>query len=322
MERPSKHVYPDLLVPADIGIVGNGYVGGAMAYGFTEVSKGRDRIRVYDANPRRSLHPFRETIEASDFIFVCLPTPMYSDGSGIDLTYIRKSLAEITPLTDDTDKLVILKSTIIPESTRRFQEMYPSTRLAYNPEFLTEANWQNDIKNAPITVLGAFRDEDLTTLDTLYRPRFPQTHIHPTDPTTAEHIKYAANIHLAVKITINNIFYDYTQSTATSWEEVSSVLAREPRFGPTHWMVTSARGFGGKCLPKDIEAGVADMESRGIDCSVLRSVIEYNKRIRKDHDWHNIPGAVSAPPTDRDELYDAPSRILHEAVVDSLSIHS
>lgn len=313
MERPT-HVYPDLLVPADIGVIGNGYVGGAMAYGFREVSGGKDRIRVYDANPKRSLHPLRETIEKSDFIYVCLPTPMFSDGSGIDLRFIKDSLDEITPITNNTDKLVVLKSTIVPESTKRFQEMFPNTRLAYSPEFLTEANWQDDILNAPITVLGAFRNEDRTTLDTLYRPRFPRTYLHPTDPTTAEHIKYSANIHLAVKVAVNNILYDWSQKTRTSWEEVSSVLARDPKFGSTHWMVTSKRGFGGKCLPKDLEAAVANMRELGVDSEVLEAVIRYNKRIRTDHDWHNIPGAVSAPPTDRDELYDVSSRELHEAV--------
>ena len=51
-----------------IGIVGNGYVGGAVAHGFSPASTGRCEVKVYDILPERSTHSLSETINDSEFI--------------------------------------------------------------------------------------------------------------------------------------------------------------------------------------------------------------------------------------------------------------
>ena len=49
-----------------IGIIGNGFVGGATAFGFSEYVP----TYVYDKDPKKSLNSLEETINESDFIFV------------------------------------------------------------------------------------------------------------------------------------------------------------------------------------------------------------------------------------------------------------
>ena len=63
-----------------IGIVGNGYVGGAVAHGFSPTSTGNCDVRVYDKIPERSLNTLDDTVNKSDFIFVSVPTPMTKKG--------------------------------------------------------------------------------------------------------------------------------------------------------------------------------------------------------------------------------------------------
>ena len=67
-----------------IGIIGNGFVGEAQAFAFSPVSN----IKVYDVDPLKSTHTLDETHD-SDFVFVCVPTPMYPDGNQ-NLEYVKQ----------------------------------------------------------------------------------------------------------------------------------------------------------------------------------------------------------------------------------------
>ena len=66
-----------------LGIIGNGFVGSAVASGFSLHAD----IKIYDIDARNSTHSFLEVIE-SDFVFVCVPTPMNLNTSKIDLSIL------------------------------------------------------------------------------------------------------------------------------------------------------------------------------------------------------------------------------------------
>lgn len=289
---PDEHSSPEqeLLIPRDCGIIGYGIVGEAIAYGFTQTSKGRDRICYYDKYKPGS--PLKEVVQRSEFIFISLPTPMKSDESGIDLSIIEENIAQITPLTDHTDKVIIIKSTVVPGTTKNFELGYPHSHFCFNPEFLTEANYLRDFLNAREVIIGASNDLVSRRVAGLYRPRFPNTVIYQTDPTTAEAVKYFRNAFLSLKVTFANSFYDFCQAIGIKYEEVKRMAATDSRIVDAHLDVTTARGFGQKCFPKDLTALVEEMRRLGVDASVLEATWEYNKRIRKTHDWLEIPGAV------------------------------
>ena len=84
---------------ATIGIVGNGFVGNAVAQGFKDkVSE----VRVYDIDKDKSTHGYVETIN-SDYIFVCLPTPMIDAGGGkCNLSIIERFFEEIPRIVEGT----------------------------------------------------------------------------------------------------------------------------------------------------------------------------------------------------------------------------
>ena len=91
-----------------IGVVGNGYVGGALAHGFSPASTGRCEVKVYDVLPERSLNTLEETVNDSDFVFVSVPTPMNKNGS-ISLKYIDEVFKNINGVNRRSDNIIILK---------------------------------------------------------------------------------------------------------------------------------------------------------------------------------------------------------------------
>ncbi len=281
-----------LLIPIKIGIIGYGFVGQAVANGFKTVSNGLDTIRWYDKF--KEGESLEKVIKASEFIFVCLPTPMKVDESGIDLSIFEEMIPQITKLTDSTDKIIIIKSTITPGTTAKYQKKFPKSKFCFNPEFLTEANYLDDFLNAERTVLGANSDWVLRSVGIIFQQRFPKQKIFFTDPTTAETVKYFANAYLSLKVTFANFFYDYCQKLGIKYEEVKKMAAFDHRIGDYHLDVTTMRGFGGKCFPKDLVAIMGEFKKLGVDSSLLETMWEYNKKIRKVHDWQEIPFAVGS----------------------------
>ncbi|OGE64538.1 hypothetical protein A3J13_00730 [Candidatus Daviesbacteria bacterium RIFCSPLOWO2_02_FULL_36_8] len=281
----------ELVVPANLGIIGYGFVGQAVANGFQVASGGKDTIRYYDKY--KETLSLEEVIDKSEFIYICLPTPMKDDESGIDLSIIHEMMGEIAKLTNNTDKIVIIKSTVTPGTTAELEKKYPKTKFAFNPEFLTEANFLEDFLNADRTVIGANNDLVSRSVAVLYQQRFPKTKIFQTDPTTAEMVKYFANTFLSLKVTFANFFYDYCQKIGVKYEEVKRMGAFDNRIVDKHLEVTTQRGFGGKCFPKDLIAIMGEFKKAGVDASLFETMWKYNKKIRKVHDWEEIPFAVS-----------------------------
>lgn len=291
-----------------IGIIGYGFVGKACDYGF---NVGNNVVLAYDkykgvdgANPSTApgrttpLVPLEEAVRKSEYIFVCLPTPFHEKEMRIDLEIMDRNIDEIARITDGTDKIVIVKSTVVPGTTRRYQAAYPRTHFAFNPEFLTEKNYLEDFVNADRIVIGADNNQVSRRVNDLYRSRFPGTKIHLTDTESAEVVKYMANCALAVKVMVANEFYDFCQARGLNYDEIAEMVGDDIRIGHSHLKVTSVRGFGGKCFPKDMAAMIGRMREVGVDASLLETVWSKNLRIRKVRDWEEIPFAMTSEKKD------------------------
>jgi nucleotide sugar dehydrogenase len=275
---------------ANLGIVGHGIVGQAVEYGFKKGNK----LFIYDKYQPETT-PLAHVARNSEIIFLCLPTPMLGDGSGIDLTIMEDSLASIIPLTNGTDKIVVIKSTVIPGTTARFIKQYPNTKFAFNPEFLTEANYLEDFVSADRTVIGTLDNSVSLRLISLYKSQFPKIPIAATDPTSAEMVKYFCNTFLATKVIFANEMYDLCQKLGIKYEEVKRLAIMDHRIYNSHLDVTTLRGFGGKCFPKDTVAILGLFRKLGVDASLLETIWKKNLDIRSTRDWEHIPFAVSDP---------------------------
>lgn len=277
---------------ARLGIIGYGIVGQALAYGFSQPEiKDKYEIRYYDKY--KETESLESVVSNSEFIFICLPTPMKDDESGIDLGIIEEMVSEIARLADGTDKIIVIKSTVAPGTTASLEKKFPRSNFAMNPEFLTEANYLEDFINADRNIIGTNNDLTSRRLVALYRQRFPRTKIFQTDTTTAEMVKYMANSYLAMKVIFANEMYEICQALGIKYEEVKSMATGDHRIFDSHLDVTTARGFGGKCFPKDIVALIGRARDLGVEPKLLETVWDINKKIRKVKDWEEIPFAVS-----------------------------
>lgn len=278
-----------------LGIIGHGYVGRSLEYGFVEYDRQRGfepkhSVRIYDKYKPRD--PMDKVLEESDIIFMCLPTPYDEEKLKIDLSIYDEVMAEIAPKLAGAGKVVVVKSTVVPGTTRRYAAEYPDVPFAMNPEFLTEANYFQDFINPDRIVIGADNDWIAQRVIDLYRTCFPSAAILRMSTVAAEIVKYQANVMLAVKVAVSNVFYDICAAERVNYTDVRKAISLDPRIGPSHTEVTTERGFGGKCLPKDLGAIIGRCRELSVDCKLLEEVHAYNLRIRKVRDWHEIAGAT------------------------------
>ena len=278
-----------------LGIIGYGYVGRSVEYGFVDYDRERGfvpkhRCVVFDKyKPRDSME---DLIRQSEIIFVCLPTPYDENSLHIDLSIYDEVMGEICPRIAGQGKVVVIKSTVVPGTTREYAGKYPGVPFAMNPEFLTESNYLQDFVNPDRIIIGADNDWIAQKVIDLYRTCFPAATIMRMSTVAAEVVKYQANVMLANKIALANIFYDICQAMQVNYEDVKKGVALDKRIGHTHMDVTTERGFGGKCFPKDLGAIIGRCRELGVDCRLLEELNAYNLRIRRVRDWQEIAGAT------------------------------
>ena len=137
-----------------IGIIGQGFVGNAVYQKFKDYYN----VLTNDLDKNKSTSNLENLIMKCQYIFLCLPTPMKTDGS-CDVSILENVLTEIESLIDnsETRRTIVVKSTVIPGSTNRFNERYESLDIVFNPEFLTERNAVSDYENQNRIILGGPR---------------------------------------------------------------------------------------------------------------------------------------------------------------------
>lgn len=275
----------------NVGIVGNGYVGTATGSGFA--TNPENHIFSYDKF-KESPNTLDEVVQNSDFIFICVPTPIFSDYSGMDMSIVEEVIGEVAERIKTPGKIVIIKSTSLPGTTKKMAEKYPQADFVMNPEFLTQKNANADFLKPYRTVIGCAKPEVGEKVKALYGTILPpdQKYII-TDTTSAELTKYMSNLILASKVLLANEFYDLAQTVGADYDEVQKAVEADPRIG-SHLGVPGGdgdRGFGGACFPKDTIGILGLAKNLGVDMSALQAIWDKNLKIRKNRDWEEMPQA-------------------------------
>ena len=95
-----------------IGIIGRGFVGSAVEFGFSSQTGCNAEIKVYDKNIKLSQDGLSDTVNSSDFIFLSVPTPQLR--RSINLETIESALEEISNVNKRSDNIILIRSTIVP----------------------------------------------------------------------------------------------------------------------------------------------------------------------------------------------------------------
>lgn len=311
-----------------IAVIGQGFVGGSLTTVFSERGT---KVNVYDISGKiasggtpvglQTGDVFNQVSSIGDLVqqleldpsfskiyFVCLPTPMYEDGSA-DLTIVEGVLKQLAVQVGD--RIAVVKSTVPPGSTEKWNKMFEKTglRVIFNPEFLTEANALDDMRNQNRIILGGPRPW-INSVKLLFQAVFPKIPVIKTSSTTAEMVKYVTNCFLSTKVAFANEVAQICEvldhrGANVDYDKVVEYAKFDTRLGNSHWAVPGpvpthdgryVRGFGGHCFPKDINALISVAKELGVDPKVMTAAWEKNLEIRspQDRDWEHMLGrAVS-----------------------------
>ena len=285
----------------NLGIIGNGFVGNSIAHAFIPYTT----VRIHDKNPEKSLDKLEDVVNSSDVVFVCVPTPMRANGT-IDLSIVEEVFDSIQSCKKEDNKTVfVLKSTVVPGTTRKLKQKHPDIQIVFNPEFLTERHARFDFLNQSRIILGFETDLDdgrrnlsVEKVKGLYNLRFSANNFITTNYETAEMIKYFNNLFFAVKVSFMNEMKLVAEKTGDiNWEKAVRGFVSDGRVGDSHLQVPGPdgkKGFGGSCFPKDINAFIAFSDSIGLDLAVLKGAWKTNLNVRPERDWEQLKGrAVS-----------------------------
>ena len=272
-----------------IGILGQGYVGSAIKIGFEKKYKTLNTFDKYK-DSSSTVSSLEELTQSSNIIFICLPTPMKENGE-CDTGIVEKEIIKIDQYSNES-KIIVIKSTIPPGTTKKIDAKNKNIDIVFNPEFLTEKNFIEDFKKQNRIVLGG-NEKSVQVIEKIYKTIFPSTTIIKTDATTAEMIKYLTNTFLATKVSFANEIKMICDKIDVDYDKVVEYSLYDKRLGNSHWSVPGPDGklgFGGSCFPKDINALIYFAKEKGLDLDLLQSVWETNLKVRPEKDWENLKG--------------------------------
>lgn len=280
----------------NIGIIGRGFVGTAVASGLGHATGYDANIRIFDVDPSKSTHTLSETVNESEIIFISVPTPANKDGS-IDLSILTKLFNDCDEIIEDNNPIFLVRSTVVPGTCRSLNEEFEKLNIVFNPEFLTERSAHFDFINQSRVILGG-KPELTKSVKDLYQERFGEyLPVIETDFQTAELIKYMNNLFFATKVSFMNEMKVISDKVDADWQKAIEGFILDGRIGHSHIQVPGPDGkygFGGSCFPKDIQALISFCNTIGVNPHVLNGAWERNLEVRSEKDWEQLKGrAVS-----------------------------
>jgi UDPglucose 6-dehydrogenase len=257
-----------------IGVIGLGVVGGTVAAAFEGVGI---RVRRYD---RYLPVGSAGDLAGCTVVFLCVPTPSGEDGSH-DLSEVWSAVSEVEPCLPD-GSVVAVKSTARPGTCEQLAADFPRLEFASVPEFLVATQPVETFTRPDRIVIGARSGEAAALLADLMTRVAPGAPVVILRPTEAELVKLCSNAMLAAKVTLANELAEVCRRFGVGWSRIQGVVGLDRRIGPDHLTVTAQRGFGGACLPKDLDGLIAASGAAGYLPPVLIQLAEFNRQIRDE----------------------------------------
>lgn len=263
-----------------IGVIGGGIVGGAVKSFFPD-AKVYDKFKDLDTI---------EEVGKCRFIFISVPTPY--NGS-LDLSMTDDAAANaVKHMVDPENQLIVIKSTIWPGTTQRYQDRYPQANFAFNPEFLRDKFAREDfVKNDRQIVGFTKKTKNSPLVKELLEilPPAPYAKLVPAE--VAEMIKYAGNTFLAMQVIFANQIYDLCQALGINYDEVKEAIKADKRIGKSHWEIfhtesslastlkDAYRGYGGKCFSKEMNTLIDEGRKLKADTRLFEAAKEINLKL-------------------------------------------
>lgn len=262
-----------------IGIIGQGVVGTALYRGFKQ--KGY-AVLCYDKH-KETPNSLIDTVAKSKVLFICVPTPEAENGS-VDLSIVDEVIMQIAAIAERNllkEKLIVIKSTVIPGTTRKYQVKYKDLFFFSSPEFLDSDFAIRDFLNPDKIIIGytGLSKKFVQIVSDIFYPFNSQILVMRSDE--AEMVKYMTNAYYALKTIFGNEIYDFCQHVGLDYDVVRDAFIVNRRVGNSHFepFHKGGRGAGGACLPKDLNALLHFDETGGSSFNLLKKVQNINAKL-------------------------------------------
>lgn len=245
----------------------------------------------------------KSCIDDAQVVFIAVGTPSGANGEA-DISFVLSAADEIGAMLEPKQEMtIVVKSTVpvgvnamiernIRETLRRRGENDALLHFASNPEFLREGCALHDTFYPDRFVIGTRDARAFEMLQALFEPFLKQTFVPPeciespkvrtcpeclhTDQVSAEMVKYASNVFLALKISYANEIAGLCEKIGANMADVSVGMGMDKRIAPA--FLRSGLGWGGSCFPKDSKALMHMAQDYAYEMPIVSAAITVNER--------------------------------------------
>jgi UDP-glucose 6-dehydrogenase len=245
-----------------VGIIGCGFVGGALKRWLEEHNSGNVKLLVSD--PPKGLN---DNIETADIIFISVHLPTEDDSSQ-DLTLLKQIIKGLP------DKPIFIRTTILPGTADKLSKEFKK-HIYFMPEFLSERTAYQNFCSQTMVFTGEIE---------LLKKIFPKKKFIEMTSLEAEIAKYSHNVFGALKVTYFNGIFDICDKLKISYQKVLEGVLASEYINSVHTQVPGPDGkfgYGGKCFPKDVNAFIKQFKDYPIN-DLLKPLNPLNNKFRKD----------------------------------------
>jgi len=233
------------------GILGYGFVGKASHLGLLNSGE----VAIHDILLGTSM----EDLKNSKYVLICIPTSTQED--------IATLVEEIITLKKINENCtVILRSTVPVGVCKQIQDKI-NDKIIYMPEFLRERFWNTDCNRRPLIVA-----HDNTSLPSWIKSE----KIIECTFEDAEVLKMFSNNYAAMRIVFANHFYELSQRVGANYQNVLEMYNHVENDQSYLEADEQLRGFGGKCLPKDLDFLIKSFDDLDLSQSLFDSIKQDN----------------------------------------------
>lgn len=257
----------------DIGIIGMGVVGSAIAEGFQQIGHNVISFDIKNTNTKL------DDLLDCRIIYVCVPTPSADDGS-CDIRNVSNVINQLYQI--NYSGLIAIKSTVTPGTTQKLIDQYASLRLCFVPEFLRERSAVSDfVDYHDVLIVGTTNLDDYNLIVQCHGSIPKKSTM--IDPTAAELSKYFSNVFNSLRIVFANGMYEVCKKLEINYQDVFSAVSNKSTVGKDYLKCDKHyRGYSGACLPKDTLAFLQLTKNLGLDhLKLFSAIIEDNQYYTK-----------------------------------------
>lgn len=221
-------------------------------------------------------------VKDAEVLFICVGTPLNENGC-VSLAQVTKAARQIGRVLEKKKGycVITLKSTVPPGTTEKvviplLEKSGKKTGVDFgvcmSPEFLRAGQAVNDFMKPDRIVIGEYDRRSGDRLTRLFHGF--EAPILRTNLKTAEMIKLAANAFLASKISLVNELGNICKQLGIDTYQVAQGMGYDLRIGDK--FLSAGIGFGGSCLPKDLNMLTASAKLAGYEPNLLKEVSRLN----------------------------------------------